>query len=466
MNVSNFWQQQVFAIDSKFNACRAHGHPSFRTLYIRRRNQLLREYAKNDETGFRKQYLRIRTQLLQQRYNICLDQTSITSRSISVRSGSRLGDIPDLFLFERESENTETNNVVPTRQAEASRAIVGDNTVSENYAFVGVHYIFDQHNSAVTLVKFANNDRSRLCCVSNDATITICNVTSNPPSVECTLKAHSKAVTGCDWSVSNDLLVSCSLDGTICLWNVASAKCIRQVQGPSSVSLLSCLFHPVNNNIVVAGNEAGLLMVLNVSTGIYPRGGSSKIGGQILSLTFDANGQLLWAGTDKGVITSLTCDDSGKLHKLHRIVIAQNCAITCLSWRAWINREARDPTLLVNCAANAVCLFKVSDTDGRLQLKKKYNVRHKSGRYLVRSTFCPIMSFREGACIVSGSEDSCVYFIDISRDINFMVNKLQGHSCPVLGVSFNYDESLLATSDQQGLVIIWSREKKTAKELL
>ncbi len=69
-------------------------------------------------------------------------------------------------------------------------------------------------------------------------------------------------------------------------------------------------------------------------------------------------------------------------------------------------------------------------------------------------------------CIsVSGSEDSCVYFIDIARDSNFMVNKLQGHSCPVLGVSFNYDESLLATSDYQGLVIIWSREKKTTKEL-
>lgn len=55
-----------------------------------------------------------------------------------------MGEVPDLLLYERESENTETNNVVPTRQAEASRAIVGDNTVSENYAFVGVHYIFDQ----------------------------------------------------------------------------------------------------------------------------------------------------------------------------------------------------------------------------------------------------------------------------------------------------------------------------------
>ncbi|XKL63156.1 hypothetical protein PGB90_005520 [Kerria lacca] len=465
MNVSNFWQQQIFAVDSKFNACRAHSHPNFRTLYIRRRNQLLREYCKNDDSNLRKQYLRIRSQLLQQRYNINLDQTSITSRTMSVRSGSRISDLtPDLLLFDKDAETFDNVNVVPTRQAEASRAIVGDNTISENYAFVGVHYIFDQHTAPVTLLKFANNDRSRLCCVSYDSTISICNVTSTPPTVECILKVHTMAVTGCDWSASNDLMVSCSLDGTICLWDVASAKCIRRVHGSSSAGILSCLFHPVNNNIVVAGNENGLLMVLNVSTGIYPRGASCKINGQILSLTFDASGQLLWAGSNKGVITSLMCDDLGKLSKLHQIIVAQNCAITCLSWRAWISREARDPTLLVNCAANAVCLFKVSDIDGRLNLKKKYNVRHKSGRCLVRSTFCPIMSFREGACIVSGSEDSCVYFIDIVRDSNFMVNKLQGHSCPVLGVSFNYDESLLATSDQQGMVIIWSREKKTAKE--
>jgi len=60
---------------------------------------------------------------------------------------------------------------------------------------------------------------------------------------------------------------------------------------------------------------------------------------------------------------------------------------------------------------------------------------------------------------VTGSEDSCVYFLDIERDEKPCVNKLQGHACPVLGVSFNYDESLLATSDQQGLVIVWKREK-------
>lgn len=34
--------------------------------------------------------------------------------------------------------------MVPTKQAEASRAIVGDNSIAENYAFTGVHHIFDQ----------------------------------------------------------------------------------------------------------------------------------------------------------------------------------------------------------------------------------------------------------------------------------------------------------------------------------
>jgi hypothetical protein len=37
--------------------------------------------------------------------------------------------------------------VVPTADAEASRAIVGGTTIQENYAFVGVHHIFDQVDS-------------------------------------------------------------------------------------------------------------------------------------------------------------------------------------------------------------------------------------------------------------------------------------------------------------------------------
>lgn len=48
--------------------------------------------------------------------------------------------------------------------------------------------------------------------------------------------------------------------------------------------------------------------------------------------------------------------------------------------------------------------------------------------------------------------------MDIEKPINrACVNTLQGHSTSVFSVSFNYDESLLATSDLDGTVIIWKR---------
>ncbi|XP_039291117.1 WD repeat-containing protein 13-like [Nilaparvata lugens] len=191
------------------------------------------------------------------------------------------------------------------------------------------------------------------------------------------------------------------------------------------------------------------------------------LGGQSLR-TDDAlqdGGRNHWwlTSMNKGTITSFVFVVSGggaKLQRCRRVTLQEGCPVTCISWRAWISREARDPTLLVNCAANVVCLYRVLDQEGTLKLKRRFSVRHKSVRCPVRSTFCPLMSFREGACVVTGSEDSCVYFLDIEREVRPVVNKLQGHACPVLGVSFNYDESLLATSDLQGLVLVWSREKK------
>lgn len=38
--------------------------------------------------------------------------------------------------------------VVPTPLAEASRAMAGDTTLGENYAFAGVYHVFDQHSDS------------------------------------------------------------------------------------------------------------------------------------------------------------------------------------------------------------------------------------------------------------------------------------------------------------------------------
>ncbi|KAF2900970.1 hypothetical protein ILUMI_05216 [Ignelater luminosus] len=441
-------QQQAFALDARFNAHRAPNNPNFRTLYIRRRSQLLRETERSPESW--KQYLRTRSVLLQQRYGSPLDISNV-SGGITSRSASKANIQADL----RSPISSPGNSVVPTKQAEASRAMVGGNTIAENYAFVGVHHIFDQHTEAVTMVKFANNDRSRLCCSSLDGNLSICCVDSTPPAVICELKGHAKTVTGFDWSADNDLIASVSLDGTIKVWNATSANCLRTINDPHNTPLLCCLYQPVNNNLLITGNSRGEIRIANVSTGLFMKN-ASRVGGNILSLASDTSGKNLWIGNDKGEIVSFLCDSGGNLCRTRRLLVNPSSSITSLSYRAWISREARDPMLLVNCTDNALCLFRVIDCEGGLQLKRKFHNKHQ--KHFVKSTFCPIMSFRQGACVVTGSEDSCVYFFNIEKPVSrACVNTLQGHASPVLGVTFNYDESLLATCDLEGLVIVWKR---------
>ncbi|KAF9421013.1 hypothetical protein HW555_002996 [Spodoptera exigua] len=416
------FQQQIFALDARFNAYRAPNNPNFKTLYIRRRSQLLRENAKFKDIETIKKYINVRSQLLQRRYGV-QDNISISSSSSRPRSSSKAS-----ILVEESPSNSNSKRK-------------NDMTISENYAFSGVHHIFDQHTEQVSVVKFANNDRSKLCCGSDDGTVSICDVTATPPRVSFILDGHTKPVTGCDWSASNELLVTCALDGALSLWEVSGRRRLRAVPDQLGAPLLCC-----------AGNARGMVEVLNISTGIYPRGGSSILGGRVLSIACESSGRMFWAANDKGVIVSYRMDSAGGgLSKLRRCIVGG--AVTCLSWSPWL---ARHPALLVSAADNSLYLFRIIDREGNLQLKKRFEVLHT--QHSVKSTFCPIMSFRRGVCVVSGSEDSCVYFLDIEGHAEHpVVNKLQGHASPVIGVSFSYDESLLATSDVTGLVIIWRR---------
>ncbi len=78
----------------------------------------------------------------------------------------------------------------------------------------------------------------------------------------------------------------------------------------------------------------------------------------------------------------------------------------------------------------------------------------------IRSAFCPFLE-NEGICIVSGSEDMSVYIFDVLRPDGkpVCINQLQGHSSTIYDVSWNADETLLASCDATGMVILWKRTK-------
>ena len=96
-----------------------------------------------------------------------------------------------------------------------------------------------------------------------------------------------------------------------------------------------------------------------------------------------------------------------------RFVATPGYGISCISWRSWISREARDPSLLVNSTDGSLRLYRYVVTvtlsfsislgytrilpDGNIYLKRKFAVPHNG--HNIRSAFCPLMSFLQGACV-------------------------------------------------------------------
>lgn len=71
------------------------------------------------------------------------------------------------------------------------------------------------------------------------------------------------------------------------------------------------MLHSLTSSLQV-GNSNGLVQVLNMSTGHYPKGGTSKVAGQVTALNFDSSGKTLWAGDDKVEILSLLGNSVGE----------------------------------------------------------------------------------------------------------------------------------------------------------
>lgn len=367
-----------------------------------------------------------------------------------------------------------------------------------------LNHIFDQHTGAVSSIKFANGHPSLLAAASADGTLSICQLKPSPATILFILRGHRAAISAFEWSASNDLLVSASADATLRLWSTRSGRCLRVFADPANSALLTCALSPRNNNLLVTGNAAGTLNVLNLSTGIYSKNAVSATDQQqtqVSCMCFQRSEteEVLWVGDSKGYISayrlaSFETTANARLLPLKKVIVVAGCPISSLSTLT-ISSSSREVLLLANIACNAVVLFKCpsflsgsnntnnssgTQNSGSIEFIKSFPVRHQNPSLVIRSSFCP-KSSTTNLCIVTGSEDTCIYFYtfdgaggdsdqkdqeeegDISKSTKKVnkvrcVNKLQGHSAPVLDVCFNFEESLLASADSKGNIIIWKRE--------
>ncbi|XP_068323947.1 uncharacterized protein [Pyrus communis] len=323
------------------------------------------------------------------------------------------------------------------------------------YSFVGMHCIFDQCKASVTVLKFGHMSSDLLAYGASDGTLTVCTV-SDPPSILKHLHGHSKDVTDFDFSSNNQYIASSSMDKTVRVWEISKGLCIRVIYG---VSPQLCIrFHPVNNNFLSAGNADKEVTVFNFSTGRVIH--KIFFDSEVTSMDSAHTGQLIFCGDATGCIYSISMNShTGMLSRSHRhrSSTRRKSAVITVQYRSF-SLLARGPVLLTCTQDGNLSFFSVAlEIQGYLTLRCSLKLNPRI--YRIRASFCPLLSLEKGEFIVSGSEDSNVYFYDLTRPKHTCVNKLQGHRFPVIGVAWNHGENLLASSDFYGTVIVWKRSK-------
>ncbi|XP_058110469.1 uncharacterized protein LOC131253478 [Magnolia sinica] len=327
--------------------------------------------------------------------------------------------------------------------------------VEPAYSFVGMHCIFDNCKASVTVLKFGHMRSDLLAYGASDGSLTVCTV-SQPPSVLQQLRGHSKDVTDFDFSSNNQYIASSSMDKTVRVWDVTKGHCIRVIYGVSSQ--LCIRFHPVNNNFLSVGNGNKEITVINFSTGRFIN--KALFENEITAMDNDHTGQLIFCGDAQGCIYTVNMNSrTGALSRMHRNRSSskRKSPITTVQYRTF-SLLARGPVLLVCTQDGSMSFFSVAlEIQGYLTLRCSLKLAPRV--HSIHASFCPLLSLEKGEFIVSGSEDSNVYFYDLTKPKHTCVNKLQGHGSPVIGVAWNHGENFLASSDSEGTVIVWKRAK-------
>ena len=59
--------------------------------------------------------------------------------------------------------------------------------------------------------------------------------------------------------------------------------------------------------------------------------------------------------------------------------------------------------------------------------------------------------------LISGSEDKEVYIYSLAKEANYEMRSLHHHKIPVVAVACNVRDTLLASADSLGRIVLWRR---------
>merc|ERR1719213_596727 len=263
------------------------------------------------------------------------------------------------------------------------------------------------------------------------------------------LVGHTRAITSIFFNLLEDALVTTSIDKSVRFWSVDTGEMLKVFTDSSPVPVAA--FLPFNPSVFVAANSNAVLRLVNAMNGQVLQ--KLKVETEGRALRFDDTGLFLIAGTKNGFLHVLEAVDATALKFKFKLHLARG-GVTCITFV--LAAYGQPPCLLVNTADSSVAI--VDCTYGPPSgVLTNLSVRH---RVKVAHSLLPLKccySPSGQGFLISGSEDKEVYIYSLARGSNFKMQYLKHHQVPVVAVAVNKQDTLLASADSLGRIVLWRR---------
>jgi len=264
-----------------------------------------------------------------------------------------------------------------------------------------------------------------------------------------TFNVHVLGINDICWSSDSKYIASASDDKNVCLWDIHSGdngELIKIMKGHTNY--VFCVNFNKLSNILASGSYDESIRLWDVKTGQCLRRLSAH-SDPVTSVDFSQDGTSIVSGSYDGLI---------------RLWDTQTGQCT----RTIVKPDDNQPVSLVKFSPNSkyILASTLNSTIRLWKLKDQQFSCVKAFRGHVNEKYCIFATFEissKKTCLISGSEDNCVYIWDLTTKA--LLEKLEGHGGPVLGVDISAGKRLLVSGSMDSTLRLWSQTEPTTEEI-